>query len=471
MKRALTTAVLMLQCVVLSQRASAQLTLLDAMHRADHSAFGNRLASGAADERQAQSLAPLRGVLPSVRVEAGYVRTTDPIGAFGSTLRQRAITQTDFDPGRLNHPAAIGNYQGGIVVEQPLVNVDAWLGRRASLQSSDAIRALERWTRLSIRVDVVRAYYGVVLAAERVTFLRSAVGAAHAHQAEAEALVLQGMATRSDALLAAVRVGEMESQLTEAEGNASIARRQLAVILGGDGIDDALDELTHAVLPSADRIRSVVGGDTSLALEGSRADVDAAARGLDAARTDAFRARAARLPRINSFARYDWNSPVTLYGGEKNWTTGIVASWSIFAGASEFAESRGAAARAIEARAQVDAAQANARLDVEQTRTTLQVALARLTIAERSVAQSAEAHRIVGRKYAGGLATVAELLDSQATELQSALSFAQSRYAVIVSAAERRRAVGGDPATLAALDHDPTVAADAAAPAASRQPH
>jgi outer membrane protein TolC len=74
------------------------------------------------------------------------------------------------------------------------------------------------------------------------------------------------------------------------------------------------------------------------------------------------------------------------------------------------------------------------------------------------VAQSAEAHRIVARKYEGGLATVVELLDAQTAETQSTLMFAQSRYAVIVSAAERRRAVGSDPATLSALDDTPIVA-------------
>ena len=462
MKRTLIAAVVLVQGAALHQPAAAQLTLAGAMHRADRSAFGNRIASGAAAEKQAQALAPLKGILPSVRIEAGYVRTTDPIGAFGSTLRQRTITQADFDPSRLNHPGAIGNYQGGIVVEQPLLNADAWLGRRAALRAGDASRASESWTRLSIRVDVVRAYYGAVLAAERATMLRSAVRAAHAHQAQAEAMVRQGMATRSDALLAAVRAGEMDAQLAEADGGAATARRQLGVLLGGDGTDTPSDMAAPAQLPSADRIRSVVGADTAFISGESRADVDAASRGLDAARADALRARAVYLPRINSFARYDWNSPDRVYGGDKNWTAGILASWSVFAGASDVADVRSASARESEALAQAQAAQANARLDVEQTRTTLAVALARLAIAERAVAQSAEAHRIVSRKYEGGLATVVELLDAQAAETQSSLSFAQSRYAVIVSAAERRRAVGSDPATLSMLDDTPTVAVNAA---------
>ena len=113
---------------------------------------------------------------------------------------------------------------------------------------------------------------------------------------------------------------------------------------------------------------------------------------------------------------------------------------------------RDARARSDAARAQADAAQANAQLELEQTRTALKVALARLSIAERAVAQSAEAHRIVGRKYEGGLAQVVELLDAQAVETQSALGFSQARWSTIVAAAERRRALGRDPGSLEALD-------------------
>src|SRR5476651_1264256 len=86
------------------QGTRAQLTLAGALDRADRSAFGNRVAAANAGAQAAAALVPLKGILPSVRLEAGYVRTTDPIGVFGTTLRQRAITQANFDPQRLNFP-------------------------------------------------------------------------------------------------------------------------------------------------------------------------------------------------------------------------------------------------------------------------------------------------------------------------------------------------------------------------------
>ena len=80
-----------------------------------------------------------------MRFDAGFVRTTDPIGAFGTTLRQRTITQQDFDPRLLNYPAATNNYTGAMVLEQPLFNADALVGRRAATHAGDAARASADW--------------------------------------------------------------------------------------------------------------------------------------------------------------------------------------------------------------------------------------------------------------------------------------------------------------------------------------
>lgn len=430
----------------------AQLTLGEALGLADRHAFANRVADGMARTQAAQAIAPLRGIVPAVRFEAGYVRTTDPIGVFGGTLRQRSVSPANFDPQRLNHPAPLTNFQAAAIVEQPLFNADAWIGRRSAMHAATASRASAQWTRLGARVDVVRAYYGAVLAVERARTLASAVQAARGHVQQAESMVRQGLATKSDALLAAVRAGEIEAQLAEAEAAAEMASRQLGVLLGGDGRGLAGDLSLPAALPPGDRIRAVLAGDTMAVAPAQRADLIVAREGLSAARTDAMRARSAYLPRLNSFARYDWNSAARPYAGERNWTVGVLASWSPFAGASDVADVQGTRGRAAAARAQLDAAQANAVLDVEQSRRDLVVALRRLAIAERGVLQSAEAHRIVGRKYAGGLATAVEVLDAQSVANQSGLSLAHARWAAIVAGAERRRALGRDPGTLALFD-------------------
>ncbi|MGH7615622.1 MAG: TolC family protein [Gemmatimonadaceae bacterium] len=435
---------------------AAQLSLRDALHAADQTAFGNRAAAGATAAQQAQTVAPLRGVLPALRIESGYLRTTDPVGTFGTALRQRAITPADFDPARLNYPAAVGNYQAGVVLEQPLLNADAWAGRRAAMQARDATVAQQQWTIVTTHADVIRAYYGAVLAAERASTLASASAAAHAHVTQAESMVKDGIATKSDALLAAVRAGEIDIQWADAQGAVRSMAAALQVALGHD---PATSAVLPALLPPTTRIREVVAPDTVAEPIGVRADVSAAKLGVDAAQSDALRANSAYAPRLNAFARYDWNSATNLYGGDKNWTVGVMATWSPFGGPAEVADAGAARGREAAARAQADAAVARSRLEADQTRTALVVALTRLEIAERAVVQSAEAHRIIARKYEGGLATIVELLDAQAAETQSALALEQSRAGAIVAAADHRLALGRDPASLAAIEDRSAVAA------------
>lgn len=423
------------------------LSLDDALRRADQAAYANRIGVAQAAERGASATAALRGVLPQVRIEAGFARTTDPIGAFGTTLRQRSITQADFDPARLNYPGPTNNWAGSVIVEQPLFNADAYLGRRAAKQAVASADAQLTWTRVNTRIEVIRSYYGAVLAAEQVRTLEAAHAAALGHVDQAGILVEAGLATRSDALLADVKAGEVEVQLIEARDRADLGLRHLAVLLALD--PDETPTVPDA-LPSVESVRvlleQVAGADG-----GTRADVDAVSLGESAARADLSRATSLYLPRLNGFARYDWNSPNRLYGGDENWTVGLMASWTVFGGASMLAERRAASARLEAAAAAAEAMDSQAMLELEQAESARRVALARLDIARRGALQSQEAHRIVGRKYAGGLATVLEVLDAAAVETKARLALGDARHGALIRAAERLRAGGRDPGEITAL--------------------
>ncbi len=430
-------------------RAQEPLSLADAFRRADSAAYANRIAAGGARAQGAQSTAALQGILPTVRAEAGYFQTDNPLGAFGFTLQQRGVSMASFTPASLNYPDAVTNWNGGLVAEVPLINADAWFGKAAASSAGAAADAGAGWTRETTRVDVTRAYFGAILAREQVRTLEAATAAAKAHVKQAESMVTNGLATKSDALLAAVQAGQVEAQLIGARGNAGIAVAKLALMLGQSG--DTSFVLPDA-LPSAGQIRDLVAlpyGDSLAA----RLDVTAARLGVQAAERDVRRANAVYIPRLNGFGRLDWNSPDQLFGGQSSYTVGIMASWTPFAGASEIGGRQAAQGRADAARAMAEAATAGAALEQNATRTQLAVAVARLDIAEVSVEQGTEAHRIVAKKYAGGLATVAELLSAAAVETQTRLGLADARYQTITADAAARQAAGADLMVLTVLEN------------------
>lgn len=430
-------------------RAQAPLTLGEAFRRADSAAYANRIASGNARARGAQATATLQGILPTVRAEGGFVRTDNPLAAFGFTLQQRSVSPASFNPASLNYPSPVTNWAGGVVAELPIVNADAWFGRAAASSAAAAAKASSGWTRETTRVDVTRAYFGDILAREQVRTRETATAAGQANVRQAESMVANGLATRSDALLASVQLGQLEAQLIGARGNVGIARERLALLLGQPG-DTGL--ILPDSLPSAARIRNLVTPSTQYSAA-VRLDVTAAQLGLEAAQRDVRRANARYIPRLNGFGRYDWNSPDQLFRGPSSYTVGAMASWSPFAGASEIADRRSAQGRADAARAMAEAAEAGAALERNATQTQLAVAIGQLGIAEISVTQSAEAHRIVARKYTGGLATIAELLGAAALETQTRLGLSEARYQAIVADAAARQASGGDLMALTVLEH------------------
>jgi len=429
--------------------AQAPLTLRQALERADSGAYANRAAAGESKARSGAALAPLEGILPTARFEGGYARTTDPLGAFGFTLRQRAVTPASFAPAVLNDPPATGNMMTGVVVELPLLNADAWRGRQAAVEAREAARSAELWTRTVTAVEVARGYWGGVLATERVRTLEAALVAARSHQREAESLEERGMVTRSDALLASVKAGEVEAALIGARSEARVAKLDLAMLMGEPG--DTAFTLPDS-LPSAERVSAVVGEAPDTSAATARADVVAAGHESAAMAADRRRARALYLPRLNSFGRLEWNTAETPFGGKSAWTVGIMLSWSPFSGARELSEGRVADGNTMAAGSRREAAAAQAALELERATAGLAVALSRLEIAQVAGAQAREAHRIVSRKYDGGLATVTELFDAAAIDTDSQLRDVAARYDALIALAEVRKAQGLDLSPLQDLE-------------------
>lgn len=446
-----------LAALLLAVPAGAQpIRLADALREADARAFANRQARAGTEADRARAAQPLRGILPSARIEGGFVRTTDPIGAFGTTLRQRAVTPAAFDPARLNDPPPANNVVGGVVLEVPVFNSDALAGYKAARSAADASGAMTDWTAVATRANVVRAWFGSVLAAEKVAMLDEARTAAQAGVRQVEAMVRQGLVTKADALQASVRAGDVSAELLQAKSDATTAGQQLAMLLGrttGEALTVPATLPADSVLQrlAAEDTATISGVDLPKALN-ARDDVKAAQLGLRAARADEQRAMGTLVPRLNGFARYDYNSPATLYAGKPNWTVGVMGSWSLFGGASELADIAGTRARRRAAAAGEEAARTNARVEAESSARAVRVALERLELAALTEAQSREAFRLVDKRYQGGLATIAERLGAETAATGAALAHAAARYALIDALVMHRRAIGADPGALAVLD-------------------
>ncbi|MDX2207879.1 MAG: TolC family protein [Gemmatimonadales bacterium] len=422
--------------------AQAPLSLREALGRAAVSAYSNRVAEADYRAAGARSALANQGILPTVRADVGAIHTNDPLAGFGFLLRQRSATTAAFDPEGLNNPDPRTDVGSVLTAELPLINLDAWAARRAAGHAQRAEGFRRDWSATAVQLDVLTGYYGAVLARERADVLRASEMAAQAHLRRAESVYRNGLVTRSDVLLAEVRLGEIETQRIAAEADEIIARQRLAVILGTPGD-------TAFTLPQV--IPVVVMPVVDTAVQGERADVAMVAAQVDAAEADVRRRTLTLLPRINGFSRLEWHDSQTPFTGRSMATVGIMATWSPFSGGSELAARKEALAASDAARAGLEATEAMAALQLASAQSAFRVASHASTIAARSVAQASEAHRIVQRKYEGGLATVAELLDAQATEMSARLAEAKARHDLVLAR--------GTLARVQAEDLDPLAAA------------
>ncbi len=435
-----------------AQGASAdRLRLADVLSATSADGYGTRAARADARAAAADVTATLPGFLPQLRIEGGAARTNDPIGVFGARLRQRTVTAADFDPARLNNPDALSLVTGALVLEQPVFAPQALLGRRAATLAAEAGVAMSERHSQTALLDATRAYYGAVVARAGVAALDSAVAAAEAAVRQTETLERNGVVTRSDMLLAQVRLNELEAQRATARGQAVVARLALAVQMGAPG--DTSRALPTSMASAEQISRLAADALASVAVsEAQRPDVKAAQLGAAAARANVKRANARWLPTVGAMVRSDWVTNDAPFGGTPFWTAGVMVSLPVFSGGGELADRERAVAQSNAAAARADGAQAMADLEVTRARIDRTVAMQRLELAERAYVQSIEALRLVQRRYDGGLAAVSELLGAGAARASAELSTVTARHDVLVAIAAERIALGLDLTPLYAID-------------------
>lgn len=396
-------------------------------------------AAGAEAERiEGEALQTWRGFLPTIRGEERYIRSDDPSAVFGMKLKQRRLVPTDLAPEQLADPDPFGGYTTALTVEQPLVNVDAWHGRR---QAREAVRAARLGTgraEQELLLQVRRAYYAIPLASARIAAVRQGLAAAERAVAQAAALERQGLVSRVDVLQARVREAEIRAELAEAGADSAVADAALRRVLGvreGE-VFTATDRIpeTSTVPPLEEARRAATG----------RLDLRARSAGLGAAQAGVRRERAALLPRLNAFGTYERNDDQPFGGRGSDWTAGVSLSWTPFDGMGQVGRIRAAQATVEREAAQLKALRQQVDLDVRTAHARLGAARLRRDHAEQALIHAREAHAIAATRYRNNLAPITELLAAQAAETAAATRLEAARYDVVIAEGTYRLAAGLD---------------------------
>lgn len=373
--------------------------------------------SAKADYKQTRAL-----FLPNISASQTAMVTTNPLMAFGSKLNQEILTPMDFDPNLLNNPKRTQNFATQIEIQQPLINLDGWMGRRAAKAKMDAYGLQTQRTQEYLQLEVQKAYMLLQLAYKAVGVIQKAEGTAQANLKLVENYFKNGMLQKTDVLNVQVRVNEIKNQLAAARSNVQNASDYLAFLLNED--------VKGTYKPSETLEANFSAAEIAKVLNENRTDIQAYQKTTEAYKNMLKMQQMSLLPRLNAFGNYQLYDR-TIMGFQANgYLLGAQLSWNLFDGMKSYGKIDKAKADFQKAETEADQYKKQSQLELQKAVRQFQDAKNKLTNAQLAWEQSKEAYRIRQNRFAQGLEKTTDVLQSETLMYQKELEYQQTVFEV-----------------------------------------
>jgi outer membrane protein TolC len=378
-------------------------------------------------------------LLPSVRFDERFVRTTVPAEAFGLRMNQEKLRASDFaDVRNFNNPPPRNDFIATLSLEQPLFAPKAYIGYGMAKVEADAKGQDLRRRKEDAVYRVVAAVLDVVTARQFVEVAGQGLTDAREHLRIAESLEAAGMGLASDALRAKVAVASAESAKVTAENRLELARRGLALAMGEPGAPPV--DVTGPP-PEFPDPGTPGGRDTDPA---GRADLRASSLRVANAGSDVRLRRSGYLPEVGLSAAYQADGedgPFT--SDNRSWKVGVGLTWNIFDGMRREAEVGKAVAERRRAQAFDRGMRDRAAFEAAQADLGVREATLRREIARAALASAEEGVRLIKSRYENHLGRMVDLLDAQTALDGARADRIRAENDVRLSRAQRLYAAGG----------------------------
>lgn len=434
-------------------QTTVPLTLDEAVARAFETS--HRLAEAQARQDGALATVQVRhaATRPTATANAGYSRTNH-VDEFG-------FPRPDGTGVNILYPDVPDNFITRVGGQWPIYTagrLDA-LERAASAEANAAGADIDT-TRADLRFEVTRAYWAVATSREAVRVLEESVARADAQVRDAKQRLDVGLVPPSDVLTFEAQRSSEELQLIESRNLLESSLIDLRRLIGAapDAPIDLADRLDAA--PAALPGTGVVGtvpipnvkseAETATLVEEARKqrpELKALSLRFDAAQARQAAAATGRKPTIALTGGYDFAKPnPKIFPREDIWQTswdlGINVSWNFLDGGRTRAEvaEAAAAARAVDERHKELDTVVSA--DVRQRVLDLRSSQAAVRAADTGVKAAAEARRVLGERFAVGVATTTDVLVAQEQLVTAELARTRALASVRLAEARLQRAVG-----------------------------
>ena len=378
------------------------------------------------------------GFLPKVTVSETWSRTDSPLMALGTKLNQEIVTPADFNPAVLNNPDLISNYNTRLAVIQPIFNGGKeYIGRKqATLAKEASVQDRER-SRQETVFNVIKAYYGVLLANEYHKVAVQSLETTAATVKLAEARYKAGAVLQSDLLRATVQLAEVQEMATRSRNSVKLA---LAALNFAMGVPQGTEHDISGALSAQD----MKSGMDAMLDEAASKRPDLISMELNRRNTEksVTMAKTDYYPSLNLMGQMDWNSDRPAGNDAKSWAMMAVLQWNLFDGLVTKSRVKEALATSSKMKSLEEQTRSAVQLQVRQAYYNLTASLDRIAATSSSVQEAEEGLRIVQKRYEVGMTTFVDVLGAENSLIRARTNVLQALYDNNIAQAELKLAVG-----------------------------
>lgn len=384
-------------------------------HNTDMKLFQKEFAIAKADYERTRAV-----LLPQIRVTNTSTFTNNPLMAFGFKLLQREVSAPDFDPGLLNDPGDVENFNTRIEMQQPIINVDGWQERKAANLKLEVSNLQQERYLEYLDLEVTKTYMQLQLANKSIHVLEKARETALENKKFARNNLEQGLIQNADYLNVEVRLSEIENRLTAARSQARNVSDYLAVLIG-EGTDFQPTP-QFELAPAQNQIPE------DLSLNRERKDIKANAIAAEAQKKMYNSSKLNFVPRANAMASYEWNDPEIFGFGANNYLIGLQLSWDLFGGYKNIGKIHKEKAMYEKATLQQQKYIDQSEIELNKAKRQLTDARNGISLASLALEQSEESLRITTNRFQQGLERTTELLFAETQFLEKELAYYESVF-------------------------------------------
>ena len=316
---------------------------------------------------------------------------------------------------------------------------------RAERAEADAVGADLETARADLRFEIVRAYWAAVTALETTTVIAESVARAEAQLNDARQRFAVGLIPPNEVSSLQAQRSREQAQLIEARNLQESTLIELRRLIGA--APDAEIQLIDLLDSASTGSTGAVGADLVKEALAQRPERKALTFRIGSAEAREQAVRATTRPTVALGSAVDWANPnAKIFPRQSawlnSWDLSVNMNWAVLdwgrakAQASTFA----AAAEATRERlAELDTVVA---ADVRQRQLDLSSSLALVQAASDAVTSAADARRVVGDRFAAGVATSTDVLVAQVALLENGLVRMRALASVKLAEARLQRVLG-----------------------------